>query len=80
MKTWEGYLKFWGGMIVACVSGMISMVLWISDRDHRLEANELAIERLRDGSHNVQEYLQTINQRLSVIEGKLDVILRGINN
>lgn len=61
--------------IFGAVSGIISVTAWVSDKQHLIEAHGASIERLQATDNVMFDQLSKINQRLSSIEGKLDVIL-----
>lgn len=77
MKIESEILKIGFAALIGGASGMASVIFWVADKDNRLEAHGAAIERLHDGQNVTADRLISIDQRLSRIEGKLDVVISG---
>lgn len=61
--------------IIGAAGSLITASIWVADKDYQLDAHSAQIKSLQATDLIFYEQLKDINQRLSRIEGKLDVIL-----
>lgn len=58
------------------VAAIASLIMWYSTVNYKFEVQAAAIQRLETRDEVVVDQLQSIDERLSRIEGKLDVMMR----
>lgn len=73
----EGYLKIFS-MILGGIVFIFSIGLWVNNIDSNQAYAAAEIRSLQNEDERMRAALQEINQRLSRIEGKLDVTLRRV--
>jgi hypothetical protein len=61
-----------GAMLGIVVTALIAVLGWSISVESRLSAAQSAVERVERDTETIRTYLQSIDQRLARIEGKLD--------
>ena len=69
----SGWVSLASSAIIGAVATIISLSFWVSEITSRLDAEELAIQRMDRSIEDLTE----MKERLARIEGKIDLIVSG---
>ena len=73
----EGWVKMASSAVLGAAGAIVSITMWVGDKNYTIQAHELAIQRLQVTNNALYDTLQEINQKLSKIDGKIEVMLNG---